>query len=212
MPVEARGMSFKVGVWSCAAVTLALCGPGLAAAAPDLIRPDQPVEAQSVQALDGEFDQGPALPPKVAEALEGYRRAEAEAGQGHPVMYGNGQCYPLVEQYIHALGFPWRNHDPSPHVFDLYHHFPTNGLGEYFEQVPFAGGANAPQVGDIVVYGPGGYVSEHGHAAVVTAVHDGALFGYETADQNAGGRLFVTLNWRDFSPMWNTLGYLRPKL
>lgn len=126
--------------------------------------------------------------------------------------YGDGQCYPLVQQYIHALGYPWQNRDPSGNAFDLYNHFPTNGLGQYFDQVPFDGGLNAPRVGDIVVYGPGGYVSEHGHAGVVTAVRgSGSLLQYEVAEQNSSGRLFVTLNWRDVGPMWNTLGYLRPK-
>lgn len=152
------------------------------------------------------------LPPKMTEALDGYRRDAAAAALGNPVMYGDGQCYPLIQHYIEALGVPWRNTDPSGNAFDLYEHFPTNGLSQFFDQIPFAGGANQPQVGDIAIYGPGGFVSEHGHAAVVTAVdRNGFPFRYETADQNSGGRLFVTLNWRDFNPAYNTLGYLRPK-
>lgn len=184
-------------------VVAALCVLGQVPAANAV--PDRPVDPPAVQA--------DSLPPKAADALDVFRRDAADAASGNPVMYGDGQCYPLILQYIQALGYPWRNRDPSGNAFDLYEHFPTNGLGAFFEQVPFDGGLNAPHVGDIVVYGPGGYVSEHGHAAVVTAVRgDGPFFQYETADQNSGGRLFVTLNWRDLSPMWNTLGYLRPKV
>lgn len=165
-------------------------------------------EPPSVQATEG----GQVLPPGAAEQLEAFRRDAAAAAQGHPVTYGDGQCYPVVVQYIQALGYPWSNHDPSGNVFDLYEHFPTSGLGRFFDQVPFDGGLNPPHVGDVVVYGPGGFVSEHGHTAVVTAVHgSGNALQYEVAEQNSGGRLFMTLDWRDNSPMWNTLGYLRPK-
>jgi hypothetical protein len=197
-------MTIKVGVWGCAAVTaIGLFGLGQVPAAYAPSRADPPVGSEEAG----------SLPPRGAEELDVFRRAAADGALGHPVVYGDGQCYPLIVQYIQALGYPWRNTDPSGNAFDLYEHFPTNGLGQYFQQVPFDGGLNQPHVGDIVVYGPGGYVSEHGHAAVVTAVREtGPLFQYETADQNSGGRLFVTLNWRDFSPMWNTLGYLRPKV
>lgn len=175
--------------------------------------PDRPPDPPSVQAADVGPDEARSLPPKVADGLDVYRRAAADAALGNPVMYGDGQCYPLIQHYIQALGYAWRNRDPSGNAFDLYEHFGTNGLGAFFEQVPFAGDANEPQVGDIVVYGPGGFVSEYGHAAVVTDVRgSGPLFRYETADQNSGGRMFVTLNWRDFSPAYNTLGYLRPKV
>ncbi|OBG30912.1 CHAP domain-containing protein [Mycolicibacter heraklionensis] len=179
--------------------------------------PGPPVEPKPVPApaaaLDAApaADQAPALPARAVEELDRFRHDAAEGALGNPVMYGDGQCYPLVQQYIQALG-SWRNRDPSGNAFDLYEHFATNGLGQYFDQVPFDGGLNAPQVGDVVVYGPGGYVSEHGHAGVVTAVRgSGSLLQYEVAEQNSSGRLFVTLNWRDVSPMWNTLGYLRPK-
>jgi len=202
-------MATKVGVWGCAALSIALAG--LAPAPAAYARPDRPVDPPPVQAAEVGSDE--SLSPRAAEELDVYRRAAADAALGNPVRYGDGQCYPLVQRYIQALGYPWRNTDPSGNAFDLYEHFPTNGLGQFFEQVPFAGGTNEPQVGDIVVYGPGGYVSEYGHAAVVTDVRgSGALFRYETADQNSGGRLFVTLNWRDFSPAYNTLGYLRPKM
>lgn len=198
------------GAWAGAVVTAAFVVLGQVPAAYAV--PDRPVDPPSVQAADI-GPEAQALPPRAAEELDVFRRAAADAALGNPVTYGDGQCYPLIQQYIRALGYSWRNRDPSNNAFDLYEHFPTNGLGQFFEQIPFAGGTNLPQVGDIVVYGPGGFVSEHGHAAVVTAVRgSGVLFGYETADQNSGGRLFVTLNWRDFSPAYNTLGYLRPKL
>ncbi len=206
-------MAIKVGKWRCAVMTIGLCGLGLAPASYAPSWADRPVEHSSVQAPQSGPAEADALPPRVTEELDVYRRAAADAALGKPVTYGDGQCYPLIQQYIQALGYPWRNRDPSGNAFDLYEHYPTNGLAEFFEQVPFAGGANLPQVGDIVGYGPGGFVSEHGHAAVVTAVdRSGPLFRYETADQNSGGRLFVTLNWRDFNPAYNTLGYLRPKL
>ncbi|MEB3034792.1 CHAP domain-containing protein [[Mycobacterium] nativiensis] len=205
-------MAIKVSFWRCAAVAISVFGLGLVPAAYAPSRAD-PVEHSSVQAPAAGTDEAAALPPKIAEELDVYRSAAADAALGNPVMYGDGQCYPLIQQYIQALGFPWRNRDSSGNAFDLYEHFPTNGLAQFFEQVPFAGGTNEPHVGDIVVYGPGGFVSEHGHAAVVTAVQrNGFLFRYETAEQNSGGRLFVTLNWRDFNPAYNTLGYLRPKL
>lgn len=205
-------MAIKVSVRGCAAVAVCLfgLGPVLAGCAPS--RADPPVDRSSVQSPTAAPDQVDSLPPRVADELDVFRRAAADAALGNPVMYGDGQCYPLIQQYIAALGYPWRNSDTSGNAFDLYDHFATNGLGEFFDQVPFADGTNEPRVGDIVVYGPGGYVSEHGHAAVVTAVRGpGGPFQYETADQNSGGRLFVTLNWRDFSPAYNTLGYLRPK-
>lgn len=206
-------MAIKVGGWGCAVVAISLLGPGQVPAAYAASRADKPVDGSSVQAMDIGSEEADALAAKVNEQLDLFRGAAAEAAQGNPVMYGDGQCYPLILQYIQGLGYSWRNRDPSGNAFDLYEHFPTNGLGQFFEQVPFDGGLNEPHIGDVVVYGPGGYVSEHGHAAVVTAVRGhGGLFGYEAADQNAGGRLFVTLNWRDFSPMWNTLGYLRPRV
>ena len=153
---------------------------------------------------------------RIADQVDGFRQEAADAALGNPVVYGDGQCYPLIAHYISGLGYPWQNHDPSGNAFDLYHHFATNGLAQYFDQIPFAGGANEPHVGDIVVYGPGGFISEHGHAAVVTAVdareRTGTGFRYQTADQNSGGRMFVTVNWRDFDPAYNTLGYLRPKV
>ncbi|MEB3022095.1 CHAP domain-containing protein [[Mycobacterium] crassicus] len=202
-------MAIKANVWGVAVVALGIVGLGQIPAAYAPSRAD-PVEQPSVQT-----PQADALQAKVTAALDVYRNAAAEAALGNPVMYGDGQCYPLIQQYIQGLGFPWRNRDPSGNAFDLYEHFPTNGLAQFFEQVPFAGGTNQPHVGDIVVYGPGGFVSEHGHAAVVTALEggerNGLLFRYETAEQNSGGRLFVTLNWRDFNPAYNTLGYLRPK-
>ncbi|KAA1432731.1 CHAP domain-containing protein [Mycolicibacter arupensis] len=195
----------------CAVVAAAVLALGQAPAAYAV--PERPVEPPSVQASDVVAEQAvDALPPRALEELDVFRRDAADAALGHPVMYGDGQCYPLVQHYIQALGF-WHNTDPSGNAFDLYHHFPTNGLAQYFDQVPFDGGLNEPRVGDIVVYGPGGFVSEHGHAGVVTAVRgSGSLMGYEVAEQNSGGRLFVTLNWRDITPMWNTLGYLRPKV
>jgi len=193
-------MAIKVSVLGGVAVALALVGLGPVPATYPVSRADPPVQAE-------------VLPAKITDELDVFRRAAADAALGHPVVYGDGQCYPLIQHYIEALGYPWRNTDPSGNAFDLYEHFPTNGLDRFFEQVPFAGGANEPHVGDVVVYGPGGFVSEHGHAAVVTAVRGGVgPFGYETADQNSGGRLFVTLNWRDFNPAYNTLGYLRPKV
>ena len=195
-----------------AMVAICLLGLGQVPAAYAPTRATPPVDHAPVQPVRPGPDADP-LPPRMADELDVYRRAAADAASGEPVTYGDGQCYPLILQYIQALGYPWRNHDPSGNAFDLYEHYPTNGLAEFFEQIPFAGGANQPQVGDIVVYGPGGFVSEHGHAAVVTAVdRSGPLFRYETADQNSGGRLFVTLNWRDFNPLYNTLGYLRPKV
>ncbi|MGB3334093.1 MAG: CHAP domain-containing protein [Mycobacterium sp.] len=195
--------------WGCAMLTAAFCVLGPVPAASAL--PGPPVDPKPVPAPAAAPEQVEALPPRAAEELDLFRHDAAEAALGNPVVYGDGQCYPLVEHYIQSLGW-WRNTDPSGNVSDLYHHFPTNGLSRYFDQVPFDGGLNEPRVGDIVVYDPGGYVSEHGHAAVVTDVRGhGPLLSYQTADQNAGGRLFVTLNQRDFSPMWNTLGYLRPK-
>ncbi|OBJ32668.1 CHAP domain-containing protein [Mycolicibacter heraklionensis] len=192
--------------WGCAVLTAAFCVLGQLPAVHAV--PDRPVDPAPVQV--GPEEPG-ALPPRAAEQLDAFRHDAAEGALGNPVMYGDGQCYPLVQQYIQALG-SWQNRDPSGNAFDLYEHFATNGLGQYFDQVPFDGGLNAPQVGDVVVYGPGGYVSEHGHAGVVTAVRgSGSLLQYEVAEQNSSGRLFVTLNWRDVSPMWNTLGYLRPK-
>ncbi|OBI08655.1 hypothetical protein A5715_00755 [Mycolicibacter heraklionensis] len=218
-------MAIKAGAFGCAVVAI---GVGLgqlpaAQAAPEVpveppslqaavVGPDGPVEPPLLQAAaDAVPSEGEFLPLRAAEQLDGFRHDAAEAALGHPVMYGDGQCYPLVQKYIQALG-SWRNRDPSGNAFDLYHHFPTNGLSEYFDQVPFDGGLNEPHVGDVVVYGPGGVVSEHGHAGVVTAVRgSGSLLQYEVAEQNSGGRLFATLNWRDVTPMWNTLGYLRPK-
>ncbi|OQZ95350.1 CHAP domain-containing protein [Mycolicibacter algericus] len=209
-------MANKIGVVGCAVAAIAAFGLGPVPAAYAPSRADPVIDHSPVHAGDAGPGPAEALPAKVNDALDVFRGAAADAALGHPVMYGDGQCYPLILQYIRALGYPWRNRDPSGNAFDLYEHFPTNGLGEFFDQVPSSrldGGTNLPQVGDIVVYGPGGYVSEHGHAAVVTAVRgNGPLFGYETADQNSGGRLFVTLNWRDLSPMWNTLGYLRPRV
>lgn len=203
-------MAIRVGAVGCAVVAMGLIGLSQSPAANAV--PERPVDPPSVQAT--EVGSGPveSLPPKAAEELDVFRRDAADAALGNPVMYGDGQCYPLVQQYIQALGY-WRNRDPSGNAFDLYEHFPTNGLGQLFEQVPFDGGLNEPHVGDVVVYGPGGFVSEHGHAGVVTAVRgSGSLLRYEIAEQNSGGRLFVTLNWRDIGPMWNTLGYLRPKV
>ena len=204
------------GIWGRAALAAVFVGLGQLPAAhalpgPPVVPPvPQPVPAAAAAAVAPA--EAAALPPRAAEELDLFRANAADAAAGNPVMYGNGQCYPLVERYIQALGW-WRNTDPSVNVSDLYHHFPTNGLSQYFERVPFDGGLNEPRVGDIVVYDPGGVVSAHGHAAVVTDVRgSGPLLSYETADQNAGGRLFVTLNWRDFGPMWNTLGYLRPKV
>lgn len=200
-------MAIKVGVWGAAVLVIGILGWGQISE-PAVSRADRP----SGQAADAGPEQVDAVSAKTSRELDVFRSAAAEAARGRPVVYGDGQCYPLIQQYIQGLGYPWRNRDASGNAFDLYEHFPTNGLGEFFEQVPFAGGSNLPQVGDIVVYGPGGYVSEHGHAAVVTAVRgSGHTFGYETADQNSGGRLFVTVNWRDFDPAYNTLGYLRPK-
>lgn len=202
-------MAIKVGAFGCAALVMGLLGLGQCPAAQ--AGPERPVEPPSVQATDAGPGEADPLPPRAAEQLDAFRNDAAEGALGNPVTYGDGQCYPLVQQYIQALG-PWRNRDPSGNAFDLYEHFPTNGLGQYFDQVPFDGGLNAPRVGDVVVYGPGGFVSEHGHAGVVTAVRgSGSLLRYEVAEQNSGGRLFVTLNWRDVGPMWNTLGYLRPK-
>ncbi|MEO6792385.1 MAG: CHAP domain-containing protein [Mycobacterium sp.] len=204
-------MAIKVGVWRCAVVAIGLFGLGQVPAAYASSRADPRVEHSSVQAMEIGSDEADSLPVRIADELDVFRRAAADAPLGHPVMYGDGQCYPLIQEYIQVLGYPWRNSDRSPNTFDLYEHFGTNGLGEFFEQVPFAGGMNEPHVGDIVVYGAGGYVSEYGHAGVVTAVRgSGGSFQYETADQNSGGRLYVTVNWRDFSPAWNTLGYLRP--
>lgn len=196
-------MAIKAGIWRRALVVMALVGLGQVPAANAPTRANPPVVSSA---------EADALQSRIADELDVYRQAAADAALGDPVVYGDGQCYPLVQQYISGLGYAWRNRDPSGNAFDLYDHFGTNGLGQFFEQIPFDGGVNEPHVGDIVVYGPGGYVSEHGHAAVVTAVQrNGALFRYETADQNSGGRLFVTLNWRDFSPAYNTLGYLRPR-
>lgn len=198
------------GVWgrTVMAAAFVMLGPVPAAYA----LPGPPVEPKPVPASEIGPDGGELLPLRATEELDRFRHDAAEGALGNPVTYGDGQCYPLVQQYIHALGYPWQNRDPSGNAFDLYNHFPTNGLGQYFDQVPFDGGLNAPRVGDIVVYGPGGYVSEHGHAGVVTAVRgSGSLLQYEVAEQNSSGRLFVTLNWRDVGPMWNTLGYLRPK-
>ncbi|WP_046316068.1 CHAP domain-containing protein [Mycobacterium sp. UM_Kg1] len=203
-------MAIRFGVGGCAALAIGLSALAQAPA----VLADPVLDVSSAQALDIAPEAAlPAMPPRAAQELDVFRRAAADAGLGHPVMYGDGQCYPLVQEYIHAVGSSWRNRDPSGNAFDLYEHFPTNGLAQFFDQVPFAGGLNAPQVGDIVVYGPGGYVSEHGHAAVVTDVRgSGPLLSYEAAEQNSGGRLFVTLNWRDYNPLYNTLGYLRPKL
>ncbi|WP_234898760.1 CHAP domain-containing protein [Mycolicibacter kumamotonensis] len=210
--LEARVMAIKVHVAGCA-VVVSLVGLGQLPAAYAPSRADPAVDHSSVQVAGAGSGEAEALPPVVTDELDVFRRAAADAALGNTVMYGDGQCYPLIQEYIQALGYGWRNRDPSGNAFDLYHHFPTNGLGQYFDQVPFAEGTNEPHVGDIVVYGPGGYVSEHGHTGVVTAVRgSGPTFQYETADQNSGGRLFVTLNWRDFSPAYNTLGYLRPKL
>ncbi|BBX20680.1 hypothetical protein MTER_00910 [Mycolicibacter terrae] len=204
-------MAITVRYLGPAVLAISLCGQVLAGFTPS--RADPAVDHSSVQAVDTGSEAVRPLPAPIADALDVFRRQAADAALGNPVMYGDGQCYPLIQAYIQAAGYGWRNRDPSGNAFDLYEHFATNGLGQYFEQVPFAGGANAPQVGDIVVYGPGGYVSQYGHAGVVTAVRgSGPAFQYETADQNSGGRLFVTLNWRDFSPAYNTLGYLRPKL
>ncbi|CAJ1505251.1 CHAP domain-containing protein [[Mycobacterium] kokjensenii] len=190
-----------------AAAAFAMLGPFPAAHA----LPGPPVDPRPVQPVAAASAEPAPLPQRAVEELDIFRGNAAEAALGNPVVYGDGQCYPLVEHYIQSLGW-WRNHDPSVNVSDLYHHFPTNGLDRYFDRVPFEGGLNEPRIGDIVVYDPGGVVSEHGHAAVVTDVHGhGPLLQYQTADQNSGGRLFVTLNQRDFSPMWNTLGFLRPK-
>ncbi|KLO28030.1 hypothetical protein ABW16_13855 [Mycolicibacter heraklionensis] len=198
------------GVWGRTAVAAAFLMLGPVPAAHAL--PGPPVDPHPVPVVDIGPDGGESLPPRAAEELDVFRRDAADGALGNPVMYGDGQCYPLVQRYIQALG-PWRNRDPSGNAFDLYEHFPTNGLAQFFDQVPFDGGLNEPRVGDVVVYGPGGFVSEHGHAGVVTAVRgSGSLLRYEIAEQNSGGRLFVTLNWRDVSPMWNTLGYLRPKV
>ncbi|MEB3064493.1 CHAP domain-containing protein [[Mycobacterium] zoologicum] len=189
-------MMLKVAGWVAALVAVLLTWPGgnvPASAAP-------PIDPTPLAA-------------RIADQVDGFRQEAADAALGNPVVYGDGQCYPLIAHYISGLGYPWQNHDPSGNAFDLYHHFATNGLAQYFDQIPFAGGANEPLVGDVVVYGPGGFVSEHGHAAVVTAIERTATaFRYETADQNSSGRLFVTVNWRDFDPAYNTLGYLRPKV
>lgn len=196
-------MAIRVGIWRCAVVAIGLIGLGQVPAAYAPTRANPPVVSSA---------EADALQARITDELDVYRHAAADAALGNPVVYGDGQCYPLVQQYISGLGYPWRNRDRSGNAFDLYNHFATNGLGQFFDQIPFDGGVNEPHVGDVVVYGPGGYVSEHGHAGVVTAVQrNGALFRYETADQNSGGRLFVTLNWRDFSPAYNTLGYLRPR-
>lgn len=152
------------------------------------------------------------LSVRISDELEVFDSAAAGASAGHFVTYGDGQCYALIEQYIHGLGYAWTNQDPSINTYDLYKDFTLNGLSEYYEQIPFASGSNQPQVGDIVVYDSGGDVSPYGHAGVVTAVSgSGISFRYEVAEQNFNGHLYVTEDWRDFNPAWNTLGYLRPK-
>lgn len=207
------GVGVGVGVWGCALAAIGLCGPGQVPAAYAASRVDGTVDRSSVQMMDNGSDGADLLQVRIADALDVFRRAAADAALGHPVMYGNGQCSFLIQQYMEALGYAWQYRSSNINTFDLYEHFATNGLGEFFEQIPFDGGMNDPQVGDVVVYGAGGYVSEYGHAGVVMAVgSSGSSFRYETADQNADDRLYVTTNWRDFSPAWNTLGYLRPKV
>lgn len=163
--------------------------------------------------LDHPRGEAVSLSDRIDGQLAEFRRAAESAALGTPVTYGDGQCYGLILEYNRALGYPWRLRDSSGNAFDLYKHFDTNGLAAYYDRIPFDAGANLPQLGDIVIYDAGGFISQYGHAGVVTAVRgSGDAFGYQLAEQNSGGRLFVTENWRDFAPAWNTLGYLRPKV
>jgi hypothetical protein len=94
---------------------------------------------------------------------------------------------------------------------DIYNHYNTNGVSQYYDRIPY--GTGTPQPGDIIVYGSSN-PNDYGHVALVTSV-DGNH--YSVLEQNYNPKdgpndpALVrphTFGEKGSDPV---LGYLRPK-
>ncbi|WP_167103424.1 CHAP domain-containing protein [Mycobacterium sp. DL592] len=124
--------------------------------------------------------------------------------------YG-AQCFDVFRQYSNeVVGATPGIATDSVAASDIYNHYDTNGVAQYYDRIP--AGQGQPQAGDIVVYGSGQY----GHVALVTGV-DGNK--YSVLEQNytwqdgISGNDPAAVHTYAFSDKNNgqILGYLRPK-
>ena len=122
------------------------------------------------------------------------------------------QCFDVFRQYSNeVVGAKPDIATDSDNASDIYNHYNTNGVSQYYTQIPY--GQGTPQPGDIVVYGSTDSNS-YGHVALVTAVNGN---NYSVLEQNysppyngtdpAAVRAH-TFGERGSAPI---LGYLRPK-
>ncbi|WP_328354366.1 CHAP domain-containing protein [Mycobacterium sp. NBC_00419] len=124
--------------------------------------------------------------------------------------YG-AQCFDVFRQYSNqVVGATPGIATDSVAASDIYNHYDTNGVSQYYDRIPY--GQGQPHAGDIVVYGQGQY----GHVALVTGV-DGNK--YSVLEQNytwqdgISGNDPAAVHTYAFSDKNNgqILGYLRPK-
>lgn len=122
--------------------------------------------------------------------------------------YGN-QCFDVFRQYSKdVVGNGNIAVGGSIKAADIYNHYNSNGVAQYYDRIP--AGQGQPQPGDVIVYA-GTAGNEYGHVAVITSVNGPEYTVLQqsgtTPDKPAWEQTY-SLTGTDTSPI---LGYLRPK-
>ena len=121
------------------------------------------------------------------------------------------QCFDVFRQYSNeVVGAKSTIATDSDKASDIYNRYNTNGVSQYYTQIPY--GQGTPQPGDVVVYGSTRNNS-YGHVALVTAVDGNS---YSVLEQNYSppynGTDPAAVREHTFGePGAAILGYLRPK-